>query len=87
MVVYKTTVTAVGDLVSDFRDQGLLVFFGEQAPAAPAPVQGGDRSDRARRDRCGGDGCGAAPVARLQAVEGDEGSEDRRGQGPDRRRA
>lgn len=33
MVVYKTTVTAVGELVSDFRDQGLLVFFGEQAPA------------------------------------------------------
>ena len=33
MVVYSTTVTAVGELVSDFRDQGLLVFFGEGAPA------------------------------------------------------
>ena len=32
MVVYKTTVTAVGELVSDFRDQGILVFFGEGAP-------------------------------------------------------
>jgi PTS system glucitol/sorbitol-specific IIA component len=32
MVVYSTTVTAVGELVSDFRDQGILVFFGEGAP-------------------------------------------------------
>jgi PTS system glucitol/sorbitol-specific IIA component len=32
MVVYSTTVTAVGELVSDFREQGLLVFFGEGAP-------------------------------------------------------
>ncbi len=32
MVVYSTTVTSVGDLVSDFRDQGILVFFGEGAP-------------------------------------------------------
>ena len=32
MVVYKTTVTAVGELVSDFRDQGILVFFGDGAP-------------------------------------------------------
>ena len=33
MIVYQTTVTAVGELVSDFRDQGILVFFGEEAPA------------------------------------------------------
>ena len=32
MVVYSTTVTAVGELVSDFREQGILVFFGEGAP-------------------------------------------------------
>ncbi len=32
MVVYSTTVTAVGELVSDFRDQGIIVFFGEEAP-------------------------------------------------------
>lgn len=32
MVVYSTTVTAVGELVSDFRNQGILVFFGEGAP-------------------------------------------------------
>ena len=32
MVVYQSTVTAVGELVSDFRDQGILVFFGEGAP-------------------------------------------------------
>lgn len=32
MVVYKTTVTAVGELVSDFREQGILVFFGDGAP-------------------------------------------------------
>jgi PTS system glucitol/sorbitol-specific IIA component len=32
MVVYSTTVTAVGELVSDFRDQGIIVFFGEGAP-------------------------------------------------------
>ncbi len=32
MVVYSTTVTAVGELVSEFRDQGILVFFGEGAP-------------------------------------------------------
>lgn len=31
-VVYSSTVTAVGALVSDFRDQGLLVWFGENAP-------------------------------------------------------
>lgn len=31
-VVYSSTVTAVGSLVSDFRDQGLLVWFGENAP-------------------------------------------------------
>lgn len=32
-VVYSTTVTAVGDLVPEFRDQGILVFFGEDAPS------------------------------------------------------
>jgi len=32
MLVYSTTVTAVGELVSDFREQGILVFFGEGAP-------------------------------------------------------
>ena len=32
-VVYSSTVTAVGDLVPEFRDQGILVFFGEDAPA------------------------------------------------------
>ena len=32
MLVYSTTVTAVGGLVSDFREQGILVFFGEGAP-------------------------------------------------------
>lgn len=32
MVVYSTTVTAVGELVPEFRDQGILVFFGEGAP-------------------------------------------------------
>ena len=31
-VVYRSTVTAVGELVSDFREQGVLVFFGENAP-------------------------------------------------------
>lgn len=31
-VVYSSTVTSVGALVSDFRDQGLLVWFGENAP-------------------------------------------------------
>ena len=32
MLVYSTTITAVGGLVSDFREQGILVFFGEGAP-------------------------------------------------------
>lgn len=32
-VVYSSTVTAVGALVPDFREQGILVFFGENAPA------------------------------------------------------
>ena len=32
-VVYSTTVTAVGELVPDFAEQGVLVFFGENAPA------------------------------------------------------
>jgi PTS system glucitol/sorbitol-specific IIA component len=31
-IVYSTPVTAVGELVSDFADQGVLVFFGEDAP-------------------------------------------------------
>lgn len=31
-VVYRSTVTAVGELVPDFREQGVLVFFGENAP-------------------------------------------------------
>jgi glucitol/sorbitol PTS system EIIA component len=31
-IVYSTTVTAVGELVSDFADQGVLVFFGKDAP-------------------------------------------------------
>lgn len=31
-LVYATTVTGVGDLVADFREQGVLVFFGESAP-------------------------------------------------------
>ena len=31
-IVYSSTVTAVGALVPDFRDQGILVFFGENAP-------------------------------------------------------
>jgi PTS system glucitol/sorbitol-specific IIA component len=32
-VVYSTTVTAVGELVPDFAEQGVLVFFGQSAPA------------------------------------------------------
>jgi PTS system glucitol/sorbitol-specific IIA component len=32
-IVYSSTVTAVGDLVPEFRDQGILVFFGEGAPS------------------------------------------------------
>lgn len=31
-VVYSSVVTAVGALVADFREQGLLVWFGENAP-------------------------------------------------------
>ncbi len=31
-IVYSTTVTAVGELVPDFAEQGVLVFFGENAP-------------------------------------------------------
>ena len=31
-VVYSTTVTAVGELLPDFAEQGVLVFFGENAP-------------------------------------------------------
>jgi len=31
-VVYSTTVTAVGELVPEFAEQGVLVFFGENAP-------------------------------------------------------
>lgn len=31
-IVYSSTVTAVGELVPEFREQGILVFFGEGAP-------------------------------------------------------
>ena len=31
-VIYASTVTAVGELVPEFRDQGVLVFFGLTAP-------------------------------------------------------
>lgn len=31
-VVYSSVVTAVGALVAEFREQGLLVWFGENAP-------------------------------------------------------
>lgn len=31
-VVYSSTVTAVGELVPDFAEQGVLVWFGENAP-------------------------------------------------------
>lgn len=31
-VRYLTRVTSVGPLVPDFRDQGLIIFFGENAP-------------------------------------------------------
>lgn len=30
--VYSTTVTAVGEMVDDFRRQGVVILFGEQAP-------------------------------------------------------
>lgn len=29
---YRTSITAVGPLVPDFRDQGLIIFFAEGAP-------------------------------------------------------
>ena len=32
-IVYSTTVTAVGELVPDFAEQGVPVFFGQNAPA------------------------------------------------------
>lgn len=32
-IVYSTTVTAVGELVPSFAEQGVLVFFGKNAPA------------------------------------------------------
>ena len=32
-IVYSSTVTAVGELVPDFAEQGVLVWFGENAPA------------------------------------------------------
>jgi sorbitol-specific phosphotransferase system component IIA len=38
-IVYSTTVTAVGELVPDFADQGVLVFFGETP--AQATIIGG----------------------------------------------
>jgi PTS system glucitol/sorbitol-specific IIA component len=31
-IVYSSTVTAVGELVPDFAEQGVLVWFGENAP-------------------------------------------------------
>lgn len=31
-VVYSSTVTSIGDLVPGFAEQGLLVFFGQNAP-------------------------------------------------------
>lgn len=31
-VVYSSTVTAVGELVPEFAEQGVLVWFGENAP-------------------------------------------------------
>lgn len=31
-VVYSSTVTAVGELVPEFAEQGVLVWFGESAP-------------------------------------------------------
>ena len=30
--IYKTQVTAIGDLVPTFREAGMLVFFGANAP-------------------------------------------------------
>lgn len=33
IVRYSTTVTQVGALVPDFADKGMLIFFGENAPA------------------------------------------------------
>jgi PTS system glucitol/sorbitol-specific IIA component len=32
VVRYSTTVTQIGSLVSDFAEQGMLIFFGENAP-------------------------------------------------------
>jgi len=32
-VVYSSTVTSIGDLVPDFAEQGILVFFGRNAPS------------------------------------------------------
>jgi glucitol/sorbitol PTS system EIIA component len=32
-IVYSSTVTAVGELVPDFAEQGVLVWFGENSPA------------------------------------------------------
>jgi PTS system glucitol/sorbitol-specific IIA component len=31
-IVYSSTVTSVGELVADFAEQGVLVWFGENAP-------------------------------------------------------
>ena len=31
-IVYSSTVSAVGAMVAEFREQGLLIFFGENAP-------------------------------------------------------
>jgi PTS system glucitol/sorbitol-specific IIA component len=33
VVRYSSTVTQIGSLVADFADKGMLIFFGENAPA------------------------------------------------------
>lgn len=32
MIKYETTITWVGEMVSDFAREGVLIFFGEEAP-------------------------------------------------------
>ncbi len=59
-IKYQTTVTAVGELASDFADEGILVFFGADAPEElhdfailtdhrppTAPVEAGDEVELA----------------------------------------
>lgn len=59
-IKYQTTVTAVGELASDFAAEGILVFFGENAPEElhdfailvdheppVAPVEAGDEVELA----------------------------------------